>query len=312
MEVLDFMAQRVREMLNATVTDFSYSGLDFIQDDCPSLIVSNHRDIVLDASLLEYMLFLNGRNTTQVLAGENLLKNPKMAHFCQMNKVFSIERGNGSKRAFYESLLKVSNHIRKAITEDHESVWIAQRNGRTKNGLDHTEASLIKMFSRSSKLPAMESLEELHIIPMSISYEFESCDYLKARELYLSQSGTYHKSANEDMNSIQTGVEQFKGRVHLTLGEPLSHGELVKANDSGDLFHNVAAILDRRIWRGYKLWPNNYIAHDMRAGKQEYKDYYTSEEVEVFEAHLAKAEEIYRSWLLDIYANPIENYIKIC
>ena len=114
------------------------------------------------------------------------------------------------------------------------------------------------------------------------------------------------------MNSIMTGVQQPKGRVHLSLGEPISHEELLDANAQGDLFHNVATILDRRIWKGYKLWPNNYIAHDMRSGSEIYKDYYTTEEVEIFKAHIAEADEAYRPWLLDIYANPIENYIKIC
>lgn len=294
----DSMAVLMRKVISSTMDSFSAEGLEYLDPNSPCLFISNHRDIFLDAALLQLALYEHGLPATNILAGQNLMTHPLMIKVCRANQVFCIERGNGGKFAFYKSMLDTSQRIHDMIINKNESVWIAQRNGRTKNGIDQTDPAVLKMLALCGDGEWKEKISRLHIVPMSISYEWESCDYLKARELYLSAQGPYQKEPGEDIRSIMTGIKQWKGKVHLTISEPIKNTEISTPEA-------LAQILDMRIGQGTYLWPNNYIASDILNNSQQYADLYTASQFHDFEAHLQQCESLYRTQLLHIYAGKL-------
>ncbi len=293
------MAQFNEQVIKRSTTEFNVEGIDTLQKDVPYLYVSNHRDIVLDSSLLQYKLHSLGFQTTEITFGANLMCMPLIIDIGKSNKMFRVERG-GTPKEFYRCSLHLSEYIRHVITEKHSSVWIAQRNGRTKDGLDKTDQGIIKMFGMSRNDDKIKSLAELNIIPVSVSYEWESCDYLKAFELYISRNQKYIKRPGEDVTSILTGITQPKGRVHFEIcpqirEEELSAFDCMTANE----YHQqVARLIDQRINSHYRLWPNNYIAHDMLYGQTTHRDRYTEQEKQAFIEHMAVLD---RMALLEIY-----------
>ncbi len=303
-------------IIKNSIIEFSCSGLERLSRDKQYLYVSNHRDIMLDSSLLQYFLDKNGYDTTEITFGANLMMNQLVIDIGKSNKMFRVERPGGSIKEFYKSSKHLSDYIRYAIQEKKQSVWIAQRNGRTKDGNDTTDQGIIKMFCMSCQEDKIKALDQLHIVPVSISYEWETCDVLKTLELYESQFAKYTKKPGEDLNSILSGIIQPKGRVHIELCEPVSRMELAKLeNLTNNEYHKaVAKMLDSRIRSAYRLYPNNYIAYDLRYGTSMYQDYYTSEQKEAFLQHV-KALERYDTCDIDklmdiylgIYSNPICN-----
>ena len=313
------MAQFNEQVIKRSTTEFNVEGIDTLQKDVPYLYVSNHRDIVLDSSLLQYKLHSLGFQTTEITFGANLMCMPLIIDIGKSNKMFRVERG-GTPKEFYRCSLHLSEYIRHVITEKHSSVWIAQRNGRTKDGLDKTDQGIIKMFGMSRNDDKIKSLAELNIIPVSVSYEWESCDYLKAFELYISRNQKYIKRPGEDVTSILTGITQPKGRVHFEIcpqirEEELSAFDCMTANE----YHQqVARLIDQRILSHYRLWPNNYIAHDMLYGTNTYRELYTDEEKQLFVEHMAVLNQMAQleqyevtdldalyDIFLGIYANPV-------
>ena len=307
------------QIIANSITAFTYGGTEHIEKDRPYLLVSNHRDIMLDASLLQNLLVDLGLATSQITFGANLMMNPLVVDIGKSNKMFRVERPGGSIKDFYKSSLHLSAYIRHAICDQHESVWIAQRNGRTKDGNDQTDQGIIKMFCMSRQEDKIAALSELNILPVAVSYEWESCDILKAIELYESQKVKYIKKPGEDLNSILTGILQPKGRVHFEFCPMVTADELAVYNEctNNEYHKQVAHLIDNRIHRAYRLWPNNYIAHDMLYGQQRFRDQYTEAERLAFEKHLSKLDnydsdlEVLRDLLLGIYANPVENKIKV-
>ena len=318
--VKEFQTETMRmvnkRVIENSITDFSCSGLDKLDPHKQYLYVSNHRDIMLDSSLLQYFLVQNGFDTTEITFGANLMMNPLIIDIGKSNKMFKVERPGGSIKEFYRCSKHLSDYIRHVITEKKQSVWIAQRNGRTKDGNDATDQGIIKMFCMSCLNDKIKAIDQLHIVPVSISYEWESCDILKTLELYESQFSKYTKKPGEDLNSILTGIVQSKGRVHIELCDHISHAELAKfENLTNNEYHKaVAQLLDSRINTAYRLYPNNYIAYDLRYGTTKYQDCYTLEQKELF---LKRAKELERydtcdigilmDIFLGIYSNPINN-----
>ena len=309
--------RRVNEQVIArSITEFTCSGLERLSPDKHYLFVSNHRDIMLDASLLQYYFVVKGFDTTEITFGANLMMNPVVVDVGKSNKMFKVARPGGDIKEFYRGSLHLSEYIRYVIREKGQSVWIAQRNGRTKNGVDQTDQGIIKMFCMSEPKDKIKALADLNIVPVAISYEWESCDILKTLELYESQYTRYTKKPGEDLNSILTGILQPKGRVHISLCEPVSLAELSAfENQTNNEYHkSVARLLDSRINTAYRLYPNNYIAHDLLYGNTKYRSMYTDEEYEAFLSRLAKLDrydtcdlERLRELFIGIYANPVNH-----
>jgi 1-acyl-sn-glycerol-3-phosphate acyltransferase len=309
--------RRVNEQVIArSTTGATISGLDRLDPDKNYLFVSNHRDIMLDASLLQYFFVINGFETTEITFGANLMMNPVVIDVGKSNKMFRVERPGGDLKEFYRKSLHLSEYIRYTIKEKKQSVWIAQRNGRTKNGIDATDQGIIKMFCMSEPHNKIKALADLHIAPVAISYEWEPCDILKALELYESQYTRYTKKPGEDLNSILTGIMQQKGRVHIELCQPISVAELSAfENQTNNEYHkSVAKLIDRRINTNYRLYPNNYIAHDLLYGNTKYRDMYTDEQYETFQNRLSKLDKYdtcdidrLKEIFVGIYSNPVDN-----
>ena len=312
------MKQVNEQVIERTTDGLTHGGTELLDPSKRYLFISNHRDIVLDSCLLMYILHYSGHRIGEITFGSNLMKGQMVIDIGKSNKMFRVERG-GNPRQMYLNSLHLSDYIRYAITEKQESVWIAQRNGRTKDGIDRTDQGLIKMLSMSGGKDRVKALADLNIAPVSVSYEWESCDILKALELYASRDGKpYVKKPGEDLNSILTGITQPKGRVHIQICEPLTADDLnaIPADYVDAQFrHSVAEIMDKCICGGYRLFPNAYIAHDIRSGKREYSDRYTGEQYDAFVTHMKEldkfqADDILRDIFLGIYANPIDSIIE--
>ena len=310
--------RRVNEQIIArSISEFTVSGLERLSPDKHYLFVSNHRDIMLDASLLQYYFVLNGFDTTEITFGANLMMHPVIIDVGKSNKMFKVARPGGDIKEFYQNSMHLSEYIRYTIKEKGQSVWIAQRNGRTKNGIDQTDQGIIKMFCMSESKDKMKALAELNIVPIAISYEWESCDILKALELYESQYTKYTKKPGEDLNSILTGILQPKGRVHIALCQPIRLAELsaFEEQTNNEYHKSVARLIDSRINTAYRLFPNNYIAHDILYGNTRYQSMYTDEEYNLFIHHLKELDryedtcdmERLRDIFVGIYANPVDN-----
>ena len=309
------------QVIRRTMTDFTWGGLEHLSPDMRYLFIGNHRDIVLDSSLMQYVLFRNGHETSEITFGANLMQGQLIVDIGKANKMFRVERPGNNIREFYRASSYLSEYIRYTLRDKHQSVWIAQRNGRTKDGLDLTDQGVIKMLGMSRMDNKVEALDELHIVPVAISYEWEPCDLLKALELYEKKlMGRYVKKPGEDVNSILTGFAQPKGRVHLQFCEPLRHDELAAYDGctQGDFHRAVARLIDLRIHRAYRLRPNNYIAHDLRYGRSRFANRYTLAQKEAFRQHMTQLcpysencePEILTDLLLGIYSNPVDSVLN--
>ena len=309
-----FMYDAIYALAHKTTDGLSVSGMERLDPAKQYLFVSNHRDIMMDAAFLQVLLVDAGRKTSEITFGANLMQGQLVIDIGKSNKMFRIERPTTvtSPRDFLLKSKYISEYLRYAVTQKKESVWIAQRNGRTKDGMDLTDQGIIKMFGLSGGSDKVEALAELNIAPLSISYEWEPCDELKALELYAKSSGKpYLKKPGEDFNSILTGIQQPKGRVHLSVCEPLRREELeaLRGLPSAPFNKAVAELIDSRIRPAYRLYPNNYIAADLLSGKRTHS--YTNAERDAFLKHIdgivktkEYPEEI-RDILLKMYANPV-------
>jgi 1-acyl-sn-glycerol-3-phosphate acyltransferase len=306
-------------IIRQTIKEFKINGLQNIDPQKRYLFISTHRDIVLDSALLQMALYNNHIETTRTAIGNNLVPSELLGEIAKLNKMFLVIR-DGSNREMIESSSILSSYIRKSINEDHESVWIAQRNGRTKDGDDKTQQGLLKMMAQSTKQSLIVGLQDLNIVPISISYEYEPCDSLKAREIVLSRKNAYVKKPGEDFNSINTGIMQHKGFVEINIGKPISDllDNIESCRPANDMLKDITQLIDSEIYTNYKLWKNNYIAADMLSSKPEYSNYYSIEDFDKFSDYINKhvdntdvVKEEFRDVLLHIYANPVYNKAKI-
>lgn len=309
------MDKAIWSIVNKTSTGLTQNGLEKLYDNRKRMFISNHRDILLDAAILQILLVQHQIDTSEITFGSNLMRGDLVIDIGKINKMFKIERG-GNIRTFYKSSLEVSRYMRYAINEKHQSVWIAQRNGRTKDGDDKTEIGVLKMFSLSSDKPFIDNLEELNITPIAISYEYEPCDFQKATELFISKYQKYEKSPNEDLESILHGITQFKGGISLSICDEISHDELVECNrmDKNEKFNQLGKLIDERIYNNYKLFKTNYIAYDLLHNTEIYADHYTVDEKKDFIQYMEDGlrtinlpfDEL-KSIFLSIYANSVIN-----
>lgn len=304
-------------IIETSITEFTYSGISHLDPDKNYTFVSNHRDIMLDAALLQSVLVDNGMSSSEITFGANLMQGRLVIDIGKSNKMFRVERPGGSMREFLSASRHLSDYIHHTIVEKCQSVWIAQRNGRTKDGVDRTDQGIINMFRLGGPEDKVEALAELNIAPVAVSYEWEPCDILKAMELYERRRGPYVKKPGEDLNSILTGIRQPKGHVHFSICQPLADEKLAQYSNfrSNDFNRQVATLIDRWICSAYKLMPNNYIAHDILSGTDAYAGNYTKQQHDAFIGHMSKLEANAGSRNLDelkmiflgIYASPVDS-----
>ena len=309
------MSKFVRWVIDHTAHNFSYDGISNLNTHKTFLALSNHRDIILDPAITQLILHTNGLPMTEIAVGDNLISSKEIEYLIRSNRMIKVIRGV-SARELYLSSQMLSKYIRLNITNERRSIWLAQRQGRTKDGYDTTEQGLLKMLDMSGEGDFQKNFEELNIIPMSISYEIEPCDILKAREIVISRTQKYVKAPGEDFNSIMVGIMQPKGNIHLHIGKPLTSEEIAEAAmcDKNDRYQLIRNAVDARVIQGYKLWGNNYIAYDILKQTDKYAANYTAEQKAKFlgymEHQLGTVEpEINRDELkevfLGIYANPV-------
>lgn len=284
--------------------------------------ISNHRDIVLDSAFLDKLLIDAGFTTTcEIAIGDNLLSLPWIKDLVRVNKSFIVER-NLPMRQMLAASRRLSEYMHYAVNVKHENVWIAQREGRAKDSDDRTQEAVLKMMAMGGTGSAVERLIQLHIVPLTISYEFDPCDYLKAQEFQLKRDVQgWKKSPQDDLVSMQTGIFGYKGRIHYQCAPCLDNylTQLDSALPKTELYASVAAFIDRQIHRNYRLYPCNYVALDLLRGSTAYRSAYTDVDQTAFEQYisgqLAKIElenkdEFYlRERLLTMYANPAINYL---
>tara|TARA_B110000858_G_scaffold198514_1_gene266044 strand:+ start:59743 stop:60888 length:1146 start_codon:yes stop_codon:yes gene_type:complete len=251
----DVIADYMYKMIEDTTTSLTHSGLEELDSERSYLFVSNHRDITMDPAFVNYMLYHAGNRTVRIATGDNLLKKPFVSDLMRLNKSFIVQRSLKG-RELLQGLTLLSQYMHHCI-EQGSHVWIAQREGRAKDGIDKTEAALLKMLSMyQRKQPLSESLHKLHIVPVSISYEYDACDVLKAEELYAIEStGSFIKNEKSDIQSIVAGMIGFKGAVHVSFGSEMEY-----LSDDPDA---IAASIDSQILENYKLRDSNYIAFEL-------------------------------------------------
>lgn len=284
--------------------------------------ISNHRDIVLDSGFLSVGLIDNGFPTTvEIAIGDNLLIYPWIKKLVRVNKAFIVQRAL-SMRQMLESSARMSRYIHFAVTQKQENIWIAQREGRAKDSNDRTQDSVLKMLAMGGDRDIIDSLKELNIVPLSLSYEYDPCDFLKAQEMQLKRDVEgFKKSQKDDLINMQTGIFGYKGRIHFQAG-PCINDELetLRGLPKTEIFTRVSEIIDSYIHRNYRLYPANYIACDMLDGNTSMAEHYTEEDKLKFEAYLQKKIELIdipnkdvdflRQCILTMYANPVKNHLQ--
>lgn len=314
-----FSGPAVVSVLKQTVSDLSYSGLENINHNTSYLYISNHRDIVLDSAFLQHVLRNNGHRTTQITFGSNLMSSDFIVDLGKMNKMFTFYRG-GSRVDIYRNAMYHSAYIKKVITDENESIWIAQRDGRTKDGDDKMQLSLLKMLTIKEK-DHIEALKQLNIVPVTISYEIEPCDVFKVREMLMSNKQKYVKAKDEDLKSVLGGIVGTKGKVHLSFGKPIN--EYINANmtdiNNDNVHQRVCDEMDRQIYKDYKLTRFNYVSYDILNMSQKHLgDKYTQDDMELVMNHIEeRVADIYdvdkqelKDGLIKMYAMPVINAIK--
>lgn len=314
------------EMLGKTTTSgITLGGAKYFNPALNYTFITNHRDIVLDASFLNLSFLRRGWPTCEVAIGNNLLVFDWINDLVRLNNSFIVKRNTGLREGL-EAAKKLSAYIHYCIMEKHDSVWIAQREGRAKDSSDRTQESLIKMLSMGGEGTFMQKIKEINLMPVSISYEYDPNDYLKVKEFLMRRRNPeFKKSQRDDLFSMETGLLQFKGKVHFQLTPRINVriDEIGEFRDANTAAKYVCAIIDSAIHRGYEIFPINYVAYDTLHETKRFAHKYTEEEkkesLEYFEKQLTKIDvddvtdeehSFMREMILIMYANPLKNKLK--
>lgn len=316
---VDTLQARIEMYLDRTIeraTDgVTYSGVEKLKPGCAYLFLANHRDIVMDPAFVNYAVFQARMRTPRIAIGDNLLQRPFVSDLMRLNKSFIVRRSITARREKLAAYQVLSAYINHSIRNDGESIWIAQAEGRAKDGDDRTDSAILKMLHMSRKEePFSEALSALRPTPVSISYEYDPCDQAKARELYIrATTGGYTKAAGEDDTSIALGITGYKGRVHVSFGTPIT--------DVPDDPKQLAAEIDRQILCDYRLFPVNYLAYQLWDGRDPdlpvpaVGDLFGAAEIARAEAEwgrrLAACPSVQQPYLIQQYATPVRNQHRI-
>jgi len=314
-----FVYQLVDDLILKRSTDgLTSSGIENLDKNTSYLFISNHRDIILDSAIMNYLIVLEGMNTTEIAIGNNLMIEKWIEYTVKLNRAFIVHR-NLPVRELLMASKKLSEFIRRNITQKNNSVWIAQREGRTKDGNDKTQQALLKMLNLSNIKEFGEGFRELRIVPLSISYEIEPCGFSKVAEMYKKQTEGFEKTQEDDLRSMGEGLVRPKGRIHFGFGEPItSQIDLIAREEtiSGQI-EKLADHIDQQIYTNFKLWPNNYIAEDILNNTSINAEHYTSEQFKKFVSMLIEAVSLIpgdadtiRTMFLQMYVNPLINKRK--
>ena len=316
----DFLKKIIKETTQGVTLNNEAQGTP---DGRAFTYVSNHRDIVLDSGFLSLMLVEQEQDTVEIAIGDNLLIYPWIKKLVRINKSFIVQRAL-SMRQMLESSARMSRYMHHTICDKHQSIWIAQREGRAKDSNDRTQESILKMFAMAGEGDIVSRLKEMNIVPLAISYEYDPCDFLKAKEFQQKRDNPdYKKTTADDLLNMQTGLMGYKGRVHLCTAECLTKqlDELDRSLPKQELFVRVAELVDKGIFANYRLYPNNYVAADLLEGSNHFAAHYTLEDKQRFsdyvDGQLAridlpdKDEPFLREKLLLMYANPLRNQLSV-
>ncbi|MBO4642275.1 MAG: 1-acyl-sn-glycerol-3-phosphate acyltransferase [Bacteroidaceae bacterium] len=319
---LRFMKPIVRYILHKCSTGYSF-GHDRIEAGEPRYtFISNHRDIVLDSAILDIMLHdARFPTTCEIAIGDNLLIYPWIETIVKMNKAFTVKRGL-SARDLLNSSLTMSKYMHYAINAKHENIWIAQREGRAKDSDDRTQESVLKMLAMGGEGNPVDKLRDMNIVPLTISYEYDPCDYLKATEFQMKRDDpSYKKTPQDDLKNMDTGILGFKGKIHYE-ASPCINAWLDEYADlpKTEVYKEIAKRMDHEIHLSYRLFPGNYVALDELNGSHDYTDKYTPEEKAAFDQYVeeqlkkVKLEnpdwDYLRERIRTMYANPVKNKFK--
>lgn len=286
--------------------------------------MSNHRDIVLDSGFLSILLVDEGMDTVEIAIGDNLLIYPWIKKLVRVNKSFIVQRAL-TMRQMLESSARMSRYMHYTIAEKNQSIWIAQREGRAKDSNDRTQDSILKMLAMGGEGHVVNRLMEMNIAPMALSYEYDPCDFLKAREFQLKRdSEDYKKTTKDDLINMETGLFGYKGRVHFQAAPCINDQleQLDRSLSKPELFTRISALIDKRIHANYQVYSGNYVACDWLNQTDEFAGHYTSEEKQRFVTYIDqqlgkidipnKDEDFLRGKLLLMYANPLINHLAAC
>lgn len=318
---LAFAYDFVKSLLKKAATGYEMDCAAIDSSKCYTFI-SNHRDIVLDSAILDVLLVDNKFTTTcEIAIGDNLLSLPWVKDLVRINKAFIVERAL-SMRQMLMSSKRLSDYMHFAVKEKNENIWIAQREGRAKDCNDRTQKSILQMMSMGGEGSVIERLMQLHLVPLSISYEYDPCDYLKAKELQQKRDNAeWKKGPTDDLVSMRTGIFGFKGHVHYHAAPCLDEYlfQMDPETPKQDIYNKVAAYIDKQIHANYMLYPGNYVAIDLLEAASTHADKYTDSEKATFEQYIAgqlqkidlpnKDVAFLRERMLTMYANPVRNYL---
>ena len=314
----NFIYQSVQKVLEKSSEGLTTSGFEKLEKNTSYLFISNHRDIILDTSLLNVCLFDHGLVMTASAIGDNLVKRDFMNTLAKLNRNFLVQRGL-SPRELLQSSKLLSEYIGQLLLRENRSVWIAQREGRTKDGNDATHSGVLKMLAMASdEKNLMDYFKKIKIVPVSISYEYDPTDALKMPQLMAeAKAETYVKEKNEDFITLLSGIIGQKKRIHIHVGAVLNSelDQITAENDNTNKqVQALAQVIDDSILQSYKLWPTNYIAYDLLNNTNEYASHYTEDEKSLFERRLELKidceNEIMKEGFLNMYANPVVNKSK--
>lgn len=308
----------LEQLIEKSTKGLSGRGLENLDSMQTYLFVSTHRDIALDSALMDYILLKNGMDTVEIAIGDNLMKIPWVVDLVKLNKTFIVKRSLPKEQKAQGSM-QLSSYIFHALKEKHESIWIAQKAGRSKDGNDRTNPSLLRMFTLAK--PADQSLidyvKNLNICPVSIAYEYNPCDVLTLPELMAQANGEkYEKAPMEDLMQMAEGITGDKGRVCVSFGKPINNAldSIDSSLNLNEINNKIAALIDREIHATYALMPSNYIAADLLQQSHKYSSEYTPEEKQHFEDYmtnrLVKVDgepAFVKEVFLKMYANPVWN-----
>jgi 1-acyl-sn-glycerol-3-phosphate acyltransferase len=314
----NFIYQSVQQVLKRSSDGLTTSGFEKLEKNTPYLFISNHRDIILDTSLINASLFDHGLVMTASAIGDNLVKKAFLHTLSKLNRNFLVQRGLPPRELLQSSKL-MAEYIAQLLFRENRSVWIAQREGRTKDGNDATHQGVLKMLAMGSdEANLMDYFKKIKVVPVSISYEYDPTDALKMPQLMAEANNEiYIKEKNEDFMTLLSGIMGQKKRIHIHVGEILDKeiNQIRSEHDnSNKQIQALAQVIDDSILNSYKLWPTNYIAYDMLNNTGTYKNYYTENEKSLFERRLEmKIDEdnpVQMQGFLSMYANPVVNKSK--